>query len=249
MATILLPMEVFLGDLPSWEEGNDALNPAQGKHGPVVPWSVSVGRWNSEPGSAFANWRGRGMWKVSFLGKRAGNTAWKNQTKQLLFPSGSEWACSTSGVSLPKAFGVFLLFFLRSGVGGLVCMLFCSVSQTMLFPLPWSNCSLCSWASSFPFRSIVGSTLLMMCGLNFRLRLTFLCSAQAPLRDPDRKCASQIHRNSCFSTDGEKWWALKLLIITVVADMGLQRLMGFVVTPDFFTWVDVAFSLEHCFLL
>lgn len=52
-----------------------------------------LGSWNKGPGSAFADWRGRGVWKVSFLGKRAGSAAWgeKHQTKQLLFPSGSEW--------------------------------------------------------------------------------------------------------------------------------------------------------------
>lgn len=52
-----------------------------------------LGSWNKEPGPASADWRGRGVWKVSFLGKRAGNAAWgeKHQTKQLLFPSGSEW--------------------------------------------------------------------------------------------------------------------------------------------------------------
>lgn len=67
------------------------------------------------------------MWKVSFLGKRAGNAAWgeKNQTKQLLFPSGSEWGVDVKvELCLPKDYGnVFSSLFLRDG--GLVYMLFC----------------------------------------------------------------------------------------------------------------------------
>lgn len=70
------------------------------------------GRWNKESISALVNLGGRGMWKASFLGKRAGNTTWKNQTKLLLFPSGSEQAGNIKVVlSLPKAHWVFLLFF------------------------------------------------------------------------------------------------------------------------------------------
>lgn len=49
----------------------------------------------------------------------------KNQTKQLLFPSGSEWGVDVKvELSLPKDYGnVFSFLFLRDG--GSVCMLFC----------------------------------------------------------------------------------------------------------------------------
>lgn len=76
-------------DLSSWPSGELLLHFA-----PVsLHCEGSWGAGNEEPGTAFADWRGRGVWKVSFLGKRVGNGAWgggENQTKQLLFPSGSE---------------------------------------------------------------------------------------------------------------------------------------------------------------
>lgn len=92
--------------------------------GPAVLWPVLLG--NKESISALVNLGGRGMGKASFLGKRAGNTTWKNQTKLLLFPSGSEQAGNIKVVlSLPEAHRVFLFFFFfGDGVWRLVYMAF-----------------------------------------------------------------------------------------------------------------------------
>lgn len=49
----------------------------------------------------------------------------KNETKQLLFPSGSERVCDVKvEPSLPKDYRIFFFPLLRGGVGGLVYMLF-----------------------------------------------------------------------------------------------------------------------------
>lgn len=80
-----------------------------------------LGSWNKEPGPAFADW------KVSFLGKRAGNAAWggKTSNKAASLPFWLRVGCDVKvELSLPKDYGnVFSFLFLRDG--GLVYMLFC----------------------------------------------------------------------------------------------------------------------------
>lgn len=96
------------------------------------------GRWNKEPGSGFANLRGRGAWKVSFLGKRADNVAQEKSNKAAPLPF---WDVEEE-LSLPKDYGILFLSFLRGGVVRLVYAFLlnlsnngASLSLEQLFPV------------------------------------------------------------------------------------------------------------------
>lgn len=106
-------------------------------------------------------------------------------------------------LSLPKDYGnVFSFFFLRTG--GLVYMLFCEISQTMLLPLPWSNCS--PWLTLFlplpPHRGKPSPDDDGWAHVEPLLCLPLSCSALVFLchlcPDPQHRVA----KSRCFSVDG-----------------------------------------------
>lgn len=161
------------------------------------------------------------MWKVSFLGKRAGNTAWKNQTTAplpLWCRAGMEHQWCKPSQSL---WGFPFVFLEEWGRRVGLHAILLSISNNVVSP---------SLEQLFPVQLSLFLPLPPHRGkrspddvwaqLQALLYFPLFCSW-----DPDRKCTSQIHRNSCFSTDRENWWVLELLIIRVIADMELQRVI------------------------
>lgn len=115
------------------------------------------------------------MWKVSFLGKRAGNVAWgeKKPNKAASLPFWLRGGCDVKvELSLPKDYGnVFSFLFLRGG--GLVYIGFSVKSlKQCCFPFPGAIVP----HGSLPFLPIVGRALLMMMD-GLRFSLCFTCSA------------------------------------------------------------------------
>ena len=214
---------------------------------PLFGGLFRCGRWKKEPGSAFVNLRGRGAWKVSFLGKSTGNAAW-GKIKQSSFSSLLAWSgCVMSRWSSAKDYGIFFfLFFWGVGLGRLVYLFFFFKSlKQCCFPfleaiVPGAADSLPSH-SSLSWEALswwcMGSALVSGLLSFVLLRSLFLCIF---CQDPHHR----VHKNSCSSAD-----ELTLKQLLPARDMGLQSLSGFIVQLDFFLQVDVVSSWGLLFSL